>query len=115
MLRRHPADDDEDDLLLSVLCSAAVMLLQDDRGDKTGLSRDAVVAPEEPEADDPMMGAADADAPPVAARQVALHGRIARMVQTAAMHPEAFRRRFRVTVEMFTWIAETIKDDVCYP
>jgi hypothetical protein len=44
-----------------------------------------------------------------------LFGGMAREVQKAALDPESFRRRFRVTVAMFTWLAESIHDDVCNP
>jgi hypothetical protein len=107
---------DEDDFLVLLL----ILHDSDKRGDKTGLTRCMAASDSAPEAggvvahhhDEDGTGS-DLDGPTHAAAQAVLalrpaFGGLARDVQKAALDPESFRRRFRVTVAMFTWLADGV-------
>jgi hypothetical protein len=99
--------EDEDIMLLLLLLEeeAAVDRRHDHGGGANGCRR-----LEQKDLDDIEAGAAPAVEAGLAPTFV-----VARAVTAAALNPEAFRRRYRITVDMFQYLADVIKEDVCAP
>jgi hypothetical protein len=103
------SDDEELALILVVMLMVEEAAAVDGRHDHAGGAHGSRRL-EQQDLDDVEAGVAPAPGAGLAPTFV-----VARAVTAAALNPEAFRRRFRVTVEMFQYLASVIKEDVCAP
>lgn len=105
------SDSEEEDILLTI----AILLLEEDADEEDGRGDHSGGPSNLRRLEERDLDCVSAGAVPPAEAGLTPTFVVVRAVTTAAHNPEAFRRRYRITVVMFQYLADVIKEDVCSP